>query len=135
MIEGIRSLRALSEAREAFLDCARIVQGIESVARVQSALEARSYATGPIIEFFLDVALHDDTAVVAWLDVVPAGDEFLIRPSLRLLNFEGETVHELPERFATTEDEFVGELLGAVRQLLAAFRKVDLAHPEATFSE
>ena len=72
MISGIRSLRALGEAREAFLDGARAALGVESVVGVQSALDARSYATGPMIELFLDVALQGEKAVVAWMDVVPA---------------------------------------------------------------
>jgi hypothetical protein len=135
VIEGVRSLRALGDAREAFLRSARAAESIESVVRVQSGLDARVYESGPMIELFLDVALMSEDAVVAWLDVVLADDETTIRPSLRWLRAEGETVHELAERFATTETEFAVELSGACRQLLEAFEKVNLAHPEASFDK
>lgn len=135
MIEGVRSLRALGDAREAFLRSARAAEGIEAVERVQSGLDARVYESGPMIELFLDVALTSEDAVVAWLDVVLADDETTIRPSLRLLGADGETVHEYAQRFATTEAEFALELAGACRQLLDAFGKVNLAHPEASFDK
>jgi hypothetical protein len=135
VIEGVRSLRALGNAREAFLRSARAAESVESVTRVQSGLDARVYESGPMIELFLDVAVTSEDAVVAWLDVVLADDETTIRPSLRLLRSDGETVHEFADRFATTEAEFALELSGACRQLLHAFGKVNLDEPESSFDK
>ena len=133
MIEGVQSLLALAKAREAFLETARHTEANLATSRVLSALEARDYSTGPMIELFVDAALINDKAVVAWLDVALADDELRIRPSLRLLSADGETVHEMAERFATSEEEFAEQLSSASRQLLDAFVKVDFERPEDYF--
>ena len=50
MIEGVQSLLALAKAREAFLETARHTEANLATSRVLSALEARDYSTGPMIE-------------------------------------------------------------------------------------
>ena len=131
-LNGMVSLSAIARASEALADFAEGLRSESAVVEMRRGVDIREYRTGAMVEMFVDAELSCGLGLVWWLDIT-WGDEWTIRPTVRLSTSEGEECVSLAERFAVDDVEMASELAGAVRDLLATKMSIDLGDPSPFF--
>jgi hypothetical protein len=121
-------LSALAESNERLIAFKEQVRAHPEVVGAQHALELRGYDSGPVLEGYVDAELRSGHALAWWLDVHWGEEGWRVEASVRVDREEGEDIlHVFPVRQATTLDDFISELNGAVADLIRSADEIDFA--------
>ena len=122
-----RVFEALAAVHELLIALARELRSSPFVRTAVASIQPRSYATGTVIECYVDAELNSGNALGWWLEFKWSDGLWEIESSVRHNTAAGEDVLvELPNRFAVDDDELAAELRGAGQMLVATVDSVRL---------
>lgn len=122
-----RVFEALAAVHELLLALARDLRSSPLVRTAVASIQPRAYATGTVIECYVDAELISGNAVSWWLEFKWSEGAWEIESSVRHNTAAGEdAIVDLPNRFAVDDDELAAELCEAGQMLLATVDRVRL---------
>ena len=125
---GAEVLEAVAAANEKLIDLAARLRKRPEVRQVVRGLDCRRYASGAMLEGYVDAELTAGRALSWWLEVHWGQGAWVIESDVRVVHDAGQDgVQELPTRCAVGLDEFTRELAQAVDALVASADTIDLA--------
>jgi hypothetical protein len=81
--ESLDVIAAIGVANERLADWGRQVRSAPAVRSAMRGMDIRNYASGTVIELFVDAELASGGAMTWWCDVLPADGRWAIRASVR----------------------------------------------------
>ncbi|MEQ1872138.1 MAG: hypothetical protein ABL953_00295 [Ilumatobacteraceae bacterium] len=112
-------LVAIGEVDAAFAELGR---RLRSRTDVREVLRSFSVTPNPWIDFYTDAVLTNDDAVSWGLEAHLNEHEWIIESSIRRNHSRGQDlIQEFATRFAIGAEDFINELRGAARMLLAVW--------------
>jgi hypothetical protein len=114
-----RVLGTLAEVKDLFRIHSIAIRRMNGVQRTLHAVEVIKYETGPVLEGYMDAELADGTILSWLLDVSWTEDSWMIEAkTARSAGGEQDILEALPSANVHSLDEFIQNLMEAVRRLL-----------------
>jgi hypothetical protein len=126
--QAIDLLEMIADSNEKFIALSQYLRSKSTVIRVLHSFECRKYATGAMLQGYVDAEVQNGKAICWWLEVHWGKGKWVIEFRVLVNGDQGqETIKEFPDKISETFSEFIDQLEQATSELVGYVEIIDLA--------
>ena len=124
--QAIDLLEVIADSNEKFIALSQSLRLNPVVTHVLHSLECRKYATGTVLQGYVDAEIQNGKAICWWLEVHWGEGKWIIESRVSVTDDQGQdTIKEFSDKASETFSEFIIQLRQATTELMSFTEMID----------